>query len=149
MLILYIFNILTQFLSIFMANYLFEKCWCQHFLRRGGWGGGGSEKVYVLYTHLKVDNYGRPLSKNIYLDTQNLSCPCLYVHTIVCVRHATGYFPLIWQYTTTVQWCHLVASLSSLFLPANVGGISSFCSPVFPSHISWFIVQVISGHSSC
>ncbi len=24
-------------------------------------GGGGSEKVYVLYTHLYVDNYGRPL----------------------------------------------------------------------------------------
>ncbi len=28
------------------------------------WGGGrgaGSDKVYVLYTHLNVGNYGRPL----------------------------------------------------------------------------------------
>ncbi len=27
--------------------------------------GGGSEKVYVLYTHLNVDNYGRPLIREI------------------------------------------------------------------------------------
>ncbi len=25
-------------------------------------GGGGSEKVYVLYTHLNVDNYGWSLN---------------------------------------------------------------------------------------
>ncbi len=28
----------------------------------GGAGGGGSEKVYVLYTHLNVDNYEWSLS---------------------------------------------------------------------------------------
>ncbi len=45
------------FFIIFMANYRFEKCWCVPF-----WGGGGYEKVYVLYTHLNVDNYGWPLT---------------------------------------------------------------------------------------
>ncbi len=34
------------------------------------WGGaGGVEKVYVLYTHLNVDNYGRPLEEYL--------CNCL------------------------------------------------------------------------
>ncbi len=27
--------------------------------------GGGSEKVYVLYTHLNVDNYGRSLKDDL------------------------------------------------------------------------------------
>ncbi len=36
-----------------MANYPIEKVELYTF-----WGGGGSEKVYVLYTHLNVDNYG-------------------------------------------------------------------------------------------
>ncbi len=29
------------------------------------WGEKGSEKVYVLYTHLNVDNYVQSLSKKI------------------------------------------------------------------------------------
>ncbi len=38
-----------------MANYIYKKCRYVHFLREG------SEKMYVLYIHLKVDNYGKPL----------------------------------------------------------------------------------------
>ncbi len=53
----------TIFFIIFMANYLFEKC-CVFFifLFFGTFFEGrvGSEKMYVLYTHL-VDNYGWPL----------------------------------------------------------------------------------------
>ncbi len=37
---------------------VFGKCSCVHILR---WGGG-SEKVYVFYTHLNVDNYEQPLN---------------------------------------------------------------------------------------
>ncbi len=42
-----------------MAYFIFAKCWYVHFLRERG-----SEKVYVLYTHLIVDNYGRSLKGN-------------------------------------------------------------------------------------
>ncbi len=35
-----------------------------------GRGGGGSEKVYVLYTHLNVDNYGRPLKGKVKWDIE-------------------------------------------------------------------------------
>ncbi len=42
-----------------MANYPFEKYCYLYFLRVGG---GGSKKMYVLYTHLNVNNYGWPLS---------------------------------------------------------------------------------------
>ncbi len=36
----------------------------------GGVGGQGSEKVYVLYTHLNVDNYGQPLATSGYVTFQ-------------------------------------------------------------------------------
>ncbi len=52
-LILCTFNILTQFFIISMASLLFKKAFDVYTL----WGGGGSEKMYVLYTHLNIDNY--------------------------------------------------------------------------------------------
>ncbi len=53
MLIPYTFNILAHFFHfmviIYLKNVDLNTFW------------GGSEKEYVLYTHLNVDNYGRPL----------------------------------------------------------------------------------------
>ncbi len=42
------------FFIIFMANYPLEKYCYVHFLR------GESEKMYISYTNLNVDNYGSP-----------------------------------------------------------------------------------------
>ncbi len=51
------FQHFSPFIIIFMANYPFEKMLIFTLFD----GRGGSEKVYVLYTHLNVDNYGQPL----------------------------------------------------------------------------------------
>ncbi len=57
-LIPYTFNILADFVSFSSQIIHLKNIDVYTFL-----GGGGSEKVYVLYTHLNVDNYALPLSK--------------------------------------------------------------------------------------
>ncbi len=70
------FQHISPFVISFMANYPFGK-WFVHFLR-----GRGSEIVYVLYTHLNVDSYGRPLylttSHHIVLLSRALYCIVIY-----------------------------------------------------------------------
>ncbi len=56
-LIPYTFNILIYFLSFSWQIIYLENVDVYTF-----WGGGESEKVYILYTHLNVDNYGRPFN---------------------------------------------------------------------------------------
>ncbi len=64
-----------------MANYPFEKVlMCTLFEREGG-----SKKVYVLYTHLNVDNYGRALTIkeiNGYFFQTNKNCHIYYGNNI-------------------------------------------------------------------
>ncbi len=38
--------------------------------------GGQSEKVYVLYTHLNVDNYGQPFSRKTLIPKQTKMVVC-------------------------------------------------------------------------
>ncbi len=60
-LIPYTFNILDHFFYHFHCNLFTSKMLMWTLFERGGM----SEKVYILYVHLNVDNYGWPLN-NIY-----------------------------------------------------------------------------------
>ncbi len=55
----------------------------------------GSKKVYVLYTHLNVDNYGRPLNNNVVFPTIQKWCTLILIlllnHDGFVLEAATAY----------------------------------------------------------
>ncbi len=61
MLIPYTFNILAHILSFSWQIYHLKNVDMYTLGGGGGEGGVASEKVHVLFIHLNVDNYGRPL----------------------------------------------------------------------------------------
>ncbi len=62
-LIPYTFNILAHFFFYHFHGKLsiWKMLICTLFEEEGGL------RKYVLYTHLNIDNYGRPLNRNIYV----------------------------------------------------------------------------------
>ncbi len=51
---------ITKTFSPFLLSFWWQIIHLKNIDRYMVWGGEGSEKVYVLYTHLNVDNYGWP-----------------------------------------------------------------------------------------
>ncbi len=105
------FQHFSPYFIIFMANLPFEKCWYVHFLR-----GEGGVRKYVLYTHLNVDNYGRPLSgiSNKTLKVSTGSCN-VTLHSLFSFL-VFWYFHLFWALffvgSFIMLFLHMLVTLS-------------------------------------